>query len=292
MKLNFTILFAVTITVFLFTIFHEQILNRLSFFRKSRNYEGYFNHFTKKPHKLSTVLDNFNKNLQITKVENISKHSSFGKGNFTENIKLEVMPIVNRVLNDVNNLGNLRLKFTDLDRVEKLQDQTNNMQYLVSFFILSIDTHSSSKLIINFYRSPDNKVNINSIKKESDTLADVPNLTDNLVSYNHIPKENTLKQYKRTGVLDDNQTNDTTYGAPFSSMGSNINDKTKANTSFVNEPCNYNLHLWDSRGVNKRLKLRNRCKMTNNSQQLPPAHLYANPTVFSPILNEPREFTI
>ena len=292
MKLNFTILFAVTITVFLFTVFHEQILNRLSFFRKSRNYEGYFNHFTNKSHNLRTVLDNFNKNLKVTKVEKISKHSSFGKGNFTENIKLETMPIINRVLNDINNLGNLRLKFTDLDRIEKLQDENKNTQYLVSFFILSIDTYISSKLIINFYRTNDNQLNINSIKKESDTMADVPNLTGNLITYNHIPKENTLKQYKRTGVLDDNQINDTTYGAPFSSMGANINENTQANTSFVNEPCNYNLHLWDSRGVNKRLKLRSRCKMTNNSQQLPPAHLYANPTVFSPIHNEPREFTI
>lgn len=292
MKLNFTILLAVIITVFLFTIFHEQILNRLSFFRKSRNYEGYLNHLTKKPHKLSSVLENFNKNLKITTVENILKHSSFGKGNFTENIKLEVMPIVNRVLNDVNNLGNLRLKFTDLDRIEKMQDKTNSLQYIVSFFILSIDTHSSSKLIINFYRTPDNNVNINSIKKESDTLSDIPNLTDKLVSYNHIPKENTLKQYKRKGVLDDNQTNNTTYGAPFSSIGKNINDKTKENISFVNEPCHYNLHIWDTHGVNKRLKLRNRCRMTNNSQNLPPTHLYANPTIFSPIFNEPKEFIV
>ena len=87
------------------------------------------------PLRLSTVLDNFNKELTVTKVNIIEKHSSFGKGNFTENIKAEIMPTINRVLNDVNKLGNLRVKFTELDRIEKLQDNKNNTQYLVAFFV-------------------------------------------------------------------------------------------------------------------------------------------------------------
>lgn len=287
MQLNFTILLIAICIVFVCIIYNKQINNRMQFNKKNKKYENYYDSALNKPIDLSVLLGKFNEELPIKKINNIEKHSSFGKGNFTENIKLEVMPIINRVLNNINTLGNLRVKFTELDRIEKLQDNCKNTQYLVAFFVSTVDTSVSSKLIINFHRDKDSVVNVNSIKKESDTLADVPNLTDNLITYTHIPKENGLKQYKRTGILDDNQTNDTSYGAPLSSVGNPIEQRNILNDKFIHEPCHYNLHIWDSRGVNKRLKLRDRCRMTNNSQKLAPVHLYANPTVFSPILNIP-----
>ena len=287
MKLNFTILSVAIIVIFLCIIYNEQLLNRLCFFRKRRDYEGYRSMIESHPIRLSTVLNNFNKELTVTKVNIIEKHSSFGKGNFTENIKAEIMPTINRVLNDVNKLGNLRVKFTELDRIEKLQDNKNNTQYLVAFFVHSVEAFSSSKLIINFFRSCDGTISVSSIKRESDTMSAIPNLTDKLVTQNHMPKETNYKQYKRVGALDDNQTNDTSYGAPFSALGNNIEKKSELNKKFIFEPCHYNLHMWDSRGVNKRFKVHNKCKNTNNSQRPAPLNIYANPTVFSPILNDP-----
>jgi hypothetical protein len=291
MELNFTILVTALIIISLFIIVDKQILNRFNYFRKNEQYENYLQALSKKPIDLKIVLDNFNKELSTKKVSKIEKHSSFGKGNFTGNIRQEVLPTINEVLNNINSIGNIRLKFVDLDRIEKLQEN-NNTQYLVGFFVHTVNTSISSKLIINFFRDSKNNIHVSSLKKESDTMNNVPNLTDNLITYTHIPKENGLKQFMRKGILDDEQTNDTSYGAPFGSVGNNINKKGEINRKFVHEPCNYNLHIWDSSGVNKRLKLRDRCRMTNNSQKLAPVSLYANPTVFSPILNEPKDYAI
>jgi len=287
MKLNFTILSVALVVLFLFTIYNEQLLNRLCFFKKKRDYENYRSIIERQPHPLTRVLNTLNNELVTKKIAVIEKHSSFGKGNFTANIKAEVMPTINRILNDVNKLGNLRVKFNGLDRIEKIQDNKHNTQYLVVFFIHNVNEFSSTKLVINFYRDLDAVISISSLKRESDTMSDVPNLTDKLITYNHTPKETNYKQYKRTGALDNNQTNDTSYGAPLSSLGNNIQKKQELNKNVIFEPCHYNLHLWDSRGVNKRFKVDSRCKNTNNSQRPAPLNIYANPTVFSPILNEP-----
>ena len=111
MKLNFTILSVALIVVFLFTIYNEQLLNRLCFFKKKRDYEDYRYIIERQPHPLTRVLNSLNNELINRKISVIEKHSSFGRGNFTENIRAEVMPTINRILNDVNNLGNLRVKF-------------------------------------------------------------------------------------------------------------------------------------------------------------------------------------
>lgn len=288
MKLNFTILSVALIVVFLFTIYNEQLLNRLCFFKKKRDYEDYRSIIERQPHPLTRVLNSLNNELINRKISVIEKHSSFGRGNFTENIRAEVMPTINRILNDVNNLGNLRVKFNGLDRIEKIQDNMNNTQYLVAFFAHNVNEFSSTKLIINFFRDADGIISISSLKKESDTMSKVPNLIDKLITYNHTPKETNYKQYKRVGALDDNQTNNTSYGAPFSAVGNDIQKKAELNKKFIFEPCHYNLHLWDSRGVNRRFKIDSKCKNTNNSQRPAPLNIYANPTVFSPILNEPH----
>ena len=53
----------------------------------------------------------------------------------------------------------------------------------------------------------------------------------------------------------------------------------------LQEPCKYNLHEWDTHGVNKQLKLNTKCSIGNNSDVLPTINPYYNPTMHGPNMN-------
>ena len=84
------------------------------------------------------------------------------------------MPIINKLLDEINSVSNLRLKFAELVRIEHLIDNSGNSQFLVQMFIVRINEHATSKLILNVYRSKSGMININSIKLEKIHLKKEP----------------------------------------------------------------------------------------------------------------------
>lgn len=267
MQLSFTLLLVSFIMITLIIVLRNQLVNRLVFFRKSKQYEQYTSHILSDKTQLHTVLSEYNNSLSEKKIEIITKNSSYSKGNFTQKIRSEIMPIINNVLNTINKLGNNRLKFIELDRIEKLEDAHNNTQYLIGLFVHSVDASVTNKLILNYYNSSDHTIYINSLKQESIT-AHPSTQVDTLNSVS----------------------NNLSYGAPHTHIRKNITNPSKLR---IHEPCKYTLNIWDNHGVNKQLKLRERCRITNNSQTIHPTSLYVNPTIFSPMFgNPPPEYTI
>lgn len=269
MQLSFTLLLVSFIMITLIVVLRNQLVNRLVFFKKNKQYEKYTSHILSDKTQLQIVLSEYNNSLSEKKIEIITKNSSYGKGNFTQKIRSEVMPIINNVLNTINKLGNNRLKFIELDRIEKLEDAHNNTQYLIGLFVHSVDASVTNKLILNYYNSSDHTIYINSLKQESITATNTPQITAHLSK--HVDK---LRHVS----------NNQSYGAPHTHIRSKLR---------IHEPCKYTLNIWDSNGVNKQLKLRERCRITNNSQTIHPASLYVNPTIFSPMFGHPPpEYTI
>ena len=224
---------------------------------------------------LQVALDNYNKGLSEIEVNKIDKHLSFTTGSITQDIKDKIMPIINKLLDEINSVSNLRLKFAELVRIEHLMDNSGNSQFLVQMFIVRINEHATSKLILNVYRSKSGMININSIKLEKDSFKE---RTGNAAFDNHFLPADSLQQYKNTGESR-NVRNYVNYGAIHDRFS--FETVKKPEQVDIQEPCLYNIPMWDTNGVNKTIRARKNCSINNNSQQKPAVHLYNNPTLFS-----------
>tara|TARA_B100000575_G_scaffold182798_1_gene146899 strand:- start:4162 stop:5082 length:921 start_codon:yes stop_codon:yes gene_type:complete len=294
MKSNFTILpylcigfCYIAIIVILYYLFDSNLLQKFSSLTKrikalkqyllsSFNWETFVNNVGLPESTLYNTLDQYNVELTTQKIKVITKHNSYGKGSFNDKIKQEVKPTINRVLNNINTIGEHRLKLLEIDRIEEIIDSEGNIQYLVQIFVHTVDTSASSKLVLNFYKSAKGIININSLQPESKTLKEIGNLK----SVTNTPEENMYKQFQKIGVLDPIQ-EDIDFGAPLSKLPIYEQSSNSTLTKSVTEPCKYNLNSWDTRGINDQIKLYKKCSITNNSSQLPAYNIYKNPTMFS-----------
>jgi hypothetical protein len=300
MNRNFTILsllcivFSVAIIMgILYYSFDIRLMQQFSFLKNkiaafkryissSFNWETFINRIGLPKSTLYNALDQYNKQLQLQKINTIVTHNSYGKGNFNEQIRQEVLPVIYKVLNNINTIGEQRVKFIEMDRVEQLIDSIGNIQYMVQIFVHTVDTSASSKLVLNYYKSSTGSININSLQPESKTLK----ATVDLKSVINTPTENIYKQFQRIGELDPIQ-EDINYGTPLAKIPIYEDDPLKKTRESIHEPCKYNLNSWDNRGVQDQFRLKQRCSVSNNSYQLPPPHLYKNPTMFSHAFVDP-----
>ena len=265
MNMYFTLLLVIIVIAFLLTNKKEE--------KKIVNNENLRNNQSHK--NLQVALDNYNKGLSKIEVNKIDKHLSFTTGSITQNIKDKIMPIINKLLDEINSVSNLRLKFAELVRIEHLMDNSGNSQFLVQMFIVRINEHATSKLILNVYRSKSGMININSIKLEKDSFKE---RTGNAAFDNHFLPVDSLQQYKNTGESR-NVRNYVNYGAIHDRFS--FETVKKPEQVDIQEPCLYNIPMWDTNGVNKTIRARKNCFINNNSQQKPAVHLYNNPTLFS-----------
>lgn len=265
MNMYFTLLLVIIVIGFLLTNKKEE--------KKIVNNENLRNNQSHK--NLQVALDNYNKGLSKIEVNKIDKHLSFTTGSITQNIKDKIMPIINKLLDEINSVSNLRLKFAELVRIEHLMDNSGNSQFLVQMFIVRINEHATSKLILNVYRSKSGMININSIKLEKDSFKE---RTGNAAFDNHFLPVDSLQQYKNTGESR-NVRNYVNYGAIHDRFS--FETVKKPEQVDIQEPCLYNIPMWDTNGVNKTIRARKNCFINNNSQQKPAVHLYNNPTLFS-----------
>ena len=233
---------------------------------------------------LSAVLNNFNTKLIRKDISSIDKHVSYTTGTFDSKIKHQVLPVINNLLDDINLNSNQRIKLTDITRIEHLTDKENNQQFLIQLFVLRVNIHASSKIILNYYVSNTGKVNINSIKMEKDTFTKSAGLSN--LNNTFTPNAAKYHNYKKTGQLNIKKDH-ILYGALHSDMN---NESKKSNNNKLQEPCKYNLHMWNSSGVNKIYKPHKKCNINNNSEQKPSLSLYTNPTLFSPSFVNPDKY--
>ena len=279
MKIYFTILLLVIIFA---TLYPNKKPKAISQNEPLKNNKSQLN--------LRSALNEFNTTLNRKHINNINKHLSYSTGTFNSNIKNQVFPVIKKILDNINLLTNQRIKLINVSRIERLIDTNNNQQFLIQLFVHRVDIYATSKLIFNYYESNTGKININSIKLERDTFNNTLDI-NNLYEDKFLPNEKEFRKYKNTGHLENNQRDKVTYGALYSDIidKSHKKDHLK-NTSLIQEPCKYTLHMWNSAGVNKLYKPRKGCSINNNSEQKPAVHLYTNPTVFSSSFINPDHY--
>ena len=251
------------------------------------NWENFVNKDALPKATLNNLLDKYNSRLKIKKIKKINEHISYGKGSFTDNIVEETNNVINTVINNINLIGDFNFQFLETERIEKIVDSYNNTQFIIQLFVHDVLTSVSVKLVLNYYKNNDGKININSLKKESQTLKD----NDDFKTRTNRIQENIYKTFDLIGSLEPEQASDNiNYGAPIAKIPIFDNDKVKENnTNILNEPCKYNLNLWDNKGVHTQFKLANSCNITNNTHILPKKNLIKNPTMFSHNFINPSE---
>jgi len=255
-----SILLLITLVIIIISS-REYILDKILSLRKTNQYEKYATNEKSNKLELPVVLNEYNSSLSKQTITKISKNTSYGKGTFTHKIREEVMPIINNVLNSINKLGNNRLKFMELDRIEKLEDAHNNRQYFVGLFVHSVDASVTNKLILNYYVNSTDVVHINSLKQQSKTEI-------------HKNNRDIMAQLQST---DSN-----------SNLWRCIDrDMIKQSGAIIDEPCKFTLNMWGKDGAHKELQLRKKCKIVNNSQMIKSKTPYVNPTLFSPMFESP-----
>ena len=123
---------------------------------------------------------------------------SYTTGTFTSKIKRTVNPVINEILDNINLLSKQRVKLSDITRIEHLSDKDNNQQFLIQLFVHAVDTHATSKLIVNYYLNNAGSININSIKLERDTYDKYSN--NKLQGFELLPPDTEYLNYKNGGA--------------------------------------------------------------------------------------------
>jgi len=290
MEAYFTILLLVALVVFLLLLVKTQVMNRKCFIKNKEKIENYglFNNNSSEID-IPSILDSLSKKGSNKEIGDIDKHYTYSKGNFERNLLEEATSIINKILNDLNDNYSLRLKLYDIDRIEEIIDKQANKQYIVSFVAYRVDKHATSRLVLCYYKSLNNNISVNYLKSESNSLVGKTTKENTLGPYHHLPAKDSFNKTLLKELPNNNRLDFSRY-APITA---NFNCEIKENHKLIRlqEPCKYNMHEWDTHGVNKQMKLHKKCSIGNNSDVLPPVNPYFNPTMNGPNINmdiEPR----
>ena len=228
---------------------------------------------------IHTILNDYSKEGSDKKITNINKHYTYTKGNFNRDLLDKITSITNKLLNEVNDKYRLRIKLYDIDRIEEISDIHDNKQYIVSLLIHKVNEYATSRLILCYYQNRNNNVFVNYLKSESESLVGKTTKLRSLDSYNHLSNNESfnktllkdLPNYSKLGLQ------------RYQPLPVNFNCLvTETKQMFrLQEPCNYNLHEWDTHGVNKQVKLNSKCSIGNNSDVLPTINPYYNPAALA-----------
>lgn len=252
------------------------IISLLIYFFKQTLFEDY--QIRTSRHTLQDVLHIYNKTLQPTDTNTFIKHHTFGIGSFTPNIKNTVMPVINNTLHIINQMGSLQVQFINLDRIEKYTDSQKNNLYMVHISVHERLSITSSRLILLFTITENNKVVIHSFKRESVFIGNHNNPT--LYNSNHIPfqpKDTLLKKYLAVGHYDDTHNSNNTYHSHFDTI---------QKPDYIDEDIN-TLEVSTTVGKDTTVQLLDRRISKQCSPQITPPHLYINPTQFTTSFTEP-----
>ena len=231
---------------------------------------------------IPNILNSISQNGSKINIEIIDKKYTYTKGNFNRKLLDEITDIIQKSLNDINENYSLHLKLQDIERIEELIDKHDNRQYIVSFIVFKENRHSISRLVLSFYKSSRNNIRINFLKSESDSLLG-DNTKKELNPYHHLEINDSYNKTILKDLPNRDRVNLNRYHPVMPNFDTHIEENKKLAKLY--EPCKYNLHEWDRHGINKQVKLHQKCSIENNSDVKPPIDPYYNPTMYGLNIN-------
>ena len=272
MEYLFIILILISLIVYVFLLFNRQIINRKCLVKKRKLIEKYkknsYGYFTRPNLDITHILDNFNKALSKNfKVDTPLRNYTYSKNNLEPEIKNYNTKIIGKILNKINNNYKTRYKLLDIESINRKIDIIDNEELTIVFLIHEIDKFSTRKLVLNYFKDDKNNINYNWIKSLLSLKSNLQNL--NLDNYD----KSTVKTHEKIDNLDD---------IPYS-YNSTILDKDMEklkNLGIAQEPCKYDLDIWDKNGINKQFRLKKHCNVINHSNRILSKQPYVNPTIF------------
>ena len=272
MEYLFIILILVSLVVYVFLLFNRQIVNRKCLIKKKRLIEKYnknsYSSFTSPNIDINNILQNVNKNIKTQlKVENPLRDYTYSKNNLENDIKNYNSKIIGKVLNNINQKFNTRYKLLNIETINRKIDIIDNEELTIVFLIHEVDKFSTRKLVLNYFKDKKNNIKYNFIKS-------LHSLRENDVPIS-------LQKYDRTDVvqyaaLGLPNSNDESYKKTILDNDMKYLEKIGA----VQEPCKYDLDIWDKKGINTQFKLNKSCNVINHSDRILSKQPYVNPTLF------------
>ena len=271
MNILFIIILILAILTFLIGLYNSQIFNRRCFLRSKNKIENYTLTNEDQTDSIEKILNEYNLTKNSINITNIKKRYSYGKGSTDRKLADNIRCVIENAINDINKKYNMLLRFYEIERIEEIIDSIGNKQYLTYIYVdFNKATHY---LIVSHTVLSHNRININYIKRVVDSMISNNKAVNELASF-----------YNGDSISRNRYIAKNLYGYNYynpkklKSLPNNL-DKLSRDKKTVQEPCRYNLHEWDTNGVNRQISLSKGCHIGNNSDRIPSVHLYNNPTV-------------
>ena len=256
-------------------LFNNQLYNRKCFIKRKKELEEYSevvndkkSSFVYKNINLEKILDDYNSEKKDFLGEfHILGKENYTKDNIPQKMKSKSDSIISNILNKFNHKYKTRYKIMNIEEITKFKTATKGCVYKVIFYIHEVNKFSTRKLIINFC------INKNKIKIIS------------LNSFESFYKTCSYKGFDNSNYKDISDTkNDTLYPEDGTRNNWIENDELNLLKSKglvkPQEPCKYDIDIWDTNGVNKQVKLHKSCNGINHSNRILDNLPYVNPTIF------------
>jgi len=276
MEYLFIILILVSLIVYVFFLFNSQIVNRKCLLKKktiiekyNKNNKNNYGYFTESNMDINTLLNKINSDLsQKFTIENPLRNYTYSKNNLEDTIKNSGKCIIGKALNKINSKFRTRYKLLNIETINRKIDIINNEEITIIFLIHEVNKFSTIKLVINYFKDSKNYIKLNYIKslhnlkvKSNKKFTLQEYARDNVIEYRNINGMNKKEESYTKTILDNDMDFLNKIGA-------------------VQEPCKYDLDIWDTNSVNVQLKLNKKCTGINHSDRILPKQPYVNPTIF------------
>ncbi len=237
---------------------------------------------------LEEVLDKYNKLLKPIYLENIARKYHYSKGNFNTQTKEICESIIKELFNVINNYSYTKYKLYDIDNITEYKSSVNNRLIQCQFLIHEVEQHFTRKLNIEFVVNKDNTISINYIRfaSQTHTLMSEPKVrkleNEKRDTKDYLDMKQTLSLAWNTSIHPFYYNYNKAMPAWVQISGQFKNDiDTLHKVCYTQEPCKYDLNVWDTHGVNKQSKLKENCNIINHSDRILKPEPYVNPTLFS-----------
>lgn len=257
----------------------------------------------KKPYlDIDQTLEKYNKTVTPTIIENVKSEYTYVEGDLPPDLVTIARSTIACILRTINKYGNTNIRFVNFETIIETIGVNNDRIITAQFFTIDPNIKTSRKFILQFYISVDNNISINYLRpemagKDFYTMLNqsfVHGLDTDLVE----KKANTLDLYFRDNAklgginntlqsyleLTPDEQNKNSLVEPAWIRNSHTLYKDLVllkKLCYTQEPCKYDLQLWDTHSVNSQYKLENRCNVINHSDRILSPDPYINPTLFS-----------
>ena len=250
---------------------NKGINNQYSYFvNPNKNLHNIFNKF-------NTKIQKYNKSFG-----NVVNYRLYTDDNFGFPIYYKTKSLIGKVLDVINTSNHMKFKFVNLETIETITNTRGDMRVNAIFFILEVNKFTSRKVLLQYDRNIEGNIKINFIKAlQSNEKPRLPGVVSD-------PRNTNVAQgYTPTCLIDlgkisKGQKNDSLFPKN-NSRGKWILTKQMEilkQLCATQEPCKYDLFLWDKNSINKQVKLAPTCNITNHATSIYPLQPFVNPTIY------------